>query len=484
MKTLLIAEDEKIIRQGLKAMIERSGVDVEEILECSNGEEALKIINHKEIDVLFTDIRMPKMDGISLLNTIQGRKDAPEIVVISGYDDFSYAVEALKCGAREYLLKPINREDIYKVMKNFEEIVTSKKVLCRKIEVIDDMLEQQIKYIFMNETVSSKELKRFSEGFIDHWINTEAYNVLCLYQGIECIRDREVIICEIDQNIIVVCREKDVKQLEEELCQKNIGISSSYKGIRNLRIAYEQAILARRYAYMMNVPCLHYYDIPFEKNTEIEDKMIKEIIQLVGTERRADFEEAFETILGEKCVERLIYDVFEKLMQKLMHYLLEAYGSVIDRTEFEKIESFYQYADYKSYQVYLRDYLLELNEKICCFHEKNKSVGQMKEAIDYINKNYQKDLDMAMVSNHISMNYSCFSQIFKEYTGTKFVNYIKEIRINKAKELLSSTQKKVAEIGYAVGYENEKHFMKVFKSVTGISPTEYRKNNELVRGKR
>ena len=73
------------------------------------------------------------------------------------------------------------------------------------------------------------------------------------------------------------------------------------------------------------------------------------------------------------------------------------------------------------------------------------------------------------------------NKLFKEYTGTNFVNYMKEIRISKARELLITTGKKVAEIGYAVGYENEKHFMKVFKGVTGISPTEYRKNNELVK---
>nr|WP_301335078.1 AraC family transcriptional regulator [Holtiella tumoricola] len=103
----------------------------------------------------------------------------------------------------------------------------------------------------------------------------------------------------------------------------------------------------------------------------------------------------------------------------------------------------------------------------------------MKEALAYIKSNYEKDLNMAMVSNHISMNYSFFSQTFKEYTGMSFVNYIKDVRINKAKELLESTNKKVAEIGYAVGYENEKHFMKVFRSVTGISPTEYRKNSQL-----
>lgn len=86
---------------------------------------------------------------------------------------------------------------------------------------------------------------------------------------------------------------------------------------------------------------------------------------------------------------------------------------------------------------------------------------------------------MAIVSNHISMNYSLFSFVFKQYTGTNFVNYLKEIRIAKARELLEETDLKIIEISNMVGYENEKHFMKTFKTVCGVSPSEYRKNAQL-----
>ena len=481
MKTLLIAEDEKMIRQGLKAMIKRSNIEVEEILECQNGQEVLEIMKTKQIDVLFTDIRMPKMDGITLLNILSQYEEKPEIVVISGYDDFSYAVEALKCGAREYILKPVNREDIYKIMKKLEEIVESKKNLENKIEAIDEMIEQQIKYILLNDTITQSELQSFKKGFKEHWLNTVPYTIFCLHQQVKYLRDTDYIICTIDNDYIVITKAKDAYGLEERLKEKHIGISSTYEGIQHLRLAYEQALLARRYAYIMNKPCLHYNDVPIQKTSKIEDKIIKRIVQLVGTERREDFEEAFEEVLGEEHIEGLIYDDFEKLMEKMIGHLLESYGSIIDITEFGKIKYFYHYPDYKSYQTYLKAYLFELNKKICSAHENSKKLPKIQEALDFIEKNYAKDLNMAMVSNYISMNYSCFSQLFKEYTGTNFVNYMKEIRISKARELLITTGKKVAEIGYAVGYENEKHFMKVFKGVTGISPTEYRKNNELVK---
>ena len=96
---------------------------------------------------------------------------------------------------------------------------------------------------------------------------------------------------------------------------------------------------------------------------------------------------------------------------------------------------------------------------------------KMQRAVDYIRQNYRKPIDMAEVSNHVSMNYSMFSYAFKQYTGQNFVNYLKELRVQEAKRLLARTDMRVIDISRRVGYENEKHFMKTFKSLCGVSPT-------------
>ena len=120
MNTLLVVEDEKLIRQGIVAMIRRSSVPVEEILECRNGEEALEILRKQRVDVMFTDIRMPKMDGLTLVNKIEELSQKPVVIVLSGYDEFSYAVEMMKHGVRDYILKPIKRETIEQLLENLE----------------------------------------------------------------------------------------------------------------------------------------------------------------------------------------------------------------------------------------------------------------------------------------------------------------------------------------------------------------------------
>ena len=122
---------------------------------------------------------------------------------------------------------------------------------------------------------------------------------------------------------------------------------------------------------------------------------------------------------------------------------------------------------------------MSLHERINSKFDTNKNQQKIRQAMDYIQENYDKDLNMAVVSNHISMNYSLFSQAFKQYTGKNFVNYLKELRIQEAKRLLAETDMRIIDISLAVGYENEKHFMKLFKAVCGVSPTEYRKNAML-----
>ncbi len=97
-------------------------------------------------------------------------------------------------------------------------------------------------------------------------------------------------------------------------------------------------------------------------------------------------------------------------------------------------------------------------------------------AVAYIKEHYCEDMNMATVSNYISMNYTLFSYAFKQYTGQNFVSFLKEIRLKAAREFLKDTDDKIIEIAHKVGYENEKHFLKTFKSEFGVSPGEYRKN--------
>ena len=159
-KTVLIVEDEKLIRQGIKTMVQRSGVPVEIIMECNNGEVALEILKEQKIDVMFTDIRMPKMDGITLVQEMQQLDNKPLTVAISGYDDFSYAVEMMRYGVREYILKPVERQKIVEIMKKFERELEDSKKQDKASEKIG---RQQLKYSILNNQITEEEMSLLEE---------------------------------------------------------------------------------------------------------------------------------------------------------------------------------------------------------------------------------------------------------------------------------------------------------------------------------
>ena len=125
MRTILLVEDEKMIRRGFKKTIQMSGIPVEAILECDNGLQALEILREHPVDVMFTDIQMPGMDGIELVRRVNQMDNRPVIVAVSGYDDFTYAVEMLRSGVKEYLLKPVGVDQILAILKKLDEELKS-----------------------------------------------------------------------------------------------------------------------------------------------------------------------------------------------------------------------------------------------------------------------------------------------------------------------------------------------------------------------
>ena len=155
MKTVLIVEDEKLIRQGLHKMIQRSGVPVEVIMECNNGETALEILKEQSIDVMFTDIRMPKMDGIELVERMQECEHIPLTVAISGYDDFNYAVAMMHNGVREYLLKPIEREKICDILARLNQEIEEGR---EQEKTRQKLGQQQIRHLMLLAEMPEEEL--------------------------------------------------------------------------------------------------------------------------------------------------------------------------------------------------------------------------------------------------------------------------------------------------------------------------------------
>lgn len=485
MKTVLIVEDEKMIRQGIRTMVKRSGVPVEVIIECSNGEMALEVIKEQKIDVMFTDIRMPKMDGIELVRRMQECEHIPLTVAISGYDDFSYAVEMLRNGVREYILKPIEREKITEILEKLEAELNSEH---EKEKSFKRLGYQQIKHMMLLDDTTEEEIHTLEQQYEKEFYDGP-YAICCVNPKKRAAMQTEnyIYLENIEGNDIFVVEETSLELLlKNELNGSYVGVSSLHQGLGELRTAYMEALSMRKRAFCRNLFAARMG----EEEMHVPEKLVQEAekltgatarlqrVQLIGTDREEELVKVWKQFFYEVENGRIMPWQYELCMQEFFEDVAKTYRSALEEEDALPVElsELFEKDCIAEYEGELLTFVVALHKKINSQLDANRNSQKMQQAVAYIEENFAKDLNMAVVSNYISMNYSLFSYSFKQYTGSNFVNYLKDIRMREAKRLLAETDLKVTEISQEVGYDNEKHFMKIFKASCGVSPSEYRKN--------
>jgi two-component system response regulator YesN len=515
MRNILILDDEKNIRLGLKAMIERKYLTYYNLYLASTVKEALIYFDNNKIDIVITDIRMPDEDGIAFMKKLKERNIKTNIIVLSGYDDFNYAVESLRYGAKDYLLKPINREELYKTIDKIEENIKQNEYIENQSssEEFEEFRAAQLNYIFLNSHINEEDIEKicskikmdiFDKGYYVGVINNKRYS--------QCINDKElfgiikdtikeyektvnekiIILTDGIGNIVIIGEEFEVfKCLESKISTKNhmvyaIGLSEKQFNINKIREGYLQAIEALKYTFLYN----NHHLLSFSsikdklKNYELPIDKIKKISNMIGTDRENEIRGILKEVLDIKEITKYDISYLEGINKAINEFIFSSAIKKLDGDTLNKVRGINKIGDIFNYENFI-EYFHAVEELIICLNDYTKQImsiyadnPEMKRAVQYIHENFNRDINMAMVSNYVSLNYSYFSQAFKEYTGYNFVDYLKKIRIEKAKELLENFDYKIYEVGEMVGYKNSKQFAKTFREMEGISPIEYR--NRLI----
>lgn len=455
MKTVLIVEDEKLIRQGLRKMIQRSGVPVEVIMECNNGETALEILKEQSIDVMFTDIRMPKMDGIELVERMQECEHIPLTVAISGYDDFNYAVAMMHNGVREYLLKPIEREKICDILARLNQEIEEGR---EQEKTRQKLGQQQIRHLMLLAEMPEEELTMLETQYDQHFIldlSGKPYVVCCRNRKKEeesCPKDC-LFLGDVEENDLFLIEAEALSDRPGEypFLQEYTGISRPHQGIRELREAYLEAREMRRCAFCTNRSQMRYG----QEMPRVPQKLVQEASKLVADEMKL------------QRVQLLGTDRTEELQHVWTQFFYEVKHGRIGVRDFEEC---------------MTDFLTETSKTYRNVLEEKENCGEIKEITDPFGEDAIDCYEQKVLAFVTGLQAQILSQFDtngnqqKKYTGSNFVNYLRDIRMKEAKRLLAGTDMRIAEISQAVGYENEKHFMKLFKGCCGVSPSEYRRN--------
>lgn len=473
MNRVLIAEDEKFIRQGLKTMVRRASIPVGEILEARDGEEALAILREQAVDLLITDIRMPKMDGIQLVSQLDAIGRRPMVLVVSGYDDFSYAVEMLRNGVSDYLLKPVERERLYEALEKLEDQFQRLRAAA---EEQTQQARQALRQLMLEQDTGSREWEELAAqcagGFFPG-----PYVGFCAEEYAGPLPDGTLCLRGVGRELFYAVQEEATGRLGDSL-PIPAGRSAVCRGLEQLNACYRQARGAWQRSFFSGTLCAAPPETPGRPLAVTP----QQLAGLVGLSRGAEAVrllrgEAQGVARGEKSP-----DAFARLCAEFAQQLNASYQSLMELVG--RPDRFADLWDFPSCQCYLEEleqwidaFCGKTAEEFSDFENKQK----IRQGVQYIQQHFREPLNMAVVSNHVSMNYSLFSLLFKQYTGGNFVSYLQKLRIDEAKRLLEATDRRVNEIGRSVGFSDEKHFLKVFKSAVGMSPTEYRKSALLLK---
>lgn len=473
---ILIVDDEQLIRQGLRARIEYLGIDVDEMFEADNGLMALGIQDAHPIDLVITDICMPDMDGLELIQQMQKKNNQIQFIVLSGYAEFSYAETAIRLGVKAYLLKPVSNDDlkeafdkVYKEMEQTASIrqeVQMKKRMDREQSAYQQ--EKALNGLFAEQdlgVINREKLCRICGCEKDRWGSEQVFYLAVLHINKESFEherfrpvDHELVrftIRNIFDEIDTSCEKQMVNSLSDP---KQLYAIFTLDDPKKLRMEVERIFLRMRSV--------------LEKKMDIYmttgvSRPCSQVHTKTATEARIALKQRIIYGNGNIYFYEDIRILGEQEFPVSQLHLLEQY---MEHNEIFKVKNLVQEIRQKIVEM-----VMECVSTESVTDANARSKIQM--AVGYIQEHFGENLTVNDLAEHYGMSPNYFSSMFKKEMSRSAVNYITELRINQARELLYHSELSVVDISKKVGYEDSQYFFRVFKKYLGMTPLQYREES-------
>ncbi len=529
---VLIIDDEPTIRKGLINIINWKKFQCEICGEASDGVEGIEKIETYLPDIIFADINMPEINGLDMIKTVKQTVPQSKFIILSGYREFAYMQEAIKIGAFDYILKPSSIEDICEVVKRAvielkyqkDDQLEAKKLRKCFEESIPILKEKLLYDIIFQININEEEI---NESFELYGIEINEFSMIMieidgdskkrepyqrqLYQfGIintveEMFADEykvEKIVLNNRQIAFIISAFGSKELLEEDVYKKvhsiqqlvescfdfTVSIAISTKG-KNVEQLHEKMLeckngLAYRF-YMGNSSIILYRDLSgFYKGQDnpVFDGIDKLLCNTIKTGNEEDVknilhqisEKVLQTNLDPEYIKNFYWNlIYEINMIRISIKSLE----VQDKEISHDISSLYKLIDnatqVKELQDLLNEVAMSVVYRINRYNKKN--INQiLQNAIQYICENYTMSITLNELAEHTYVSTYYLSRMFKKELGKNFVEYLNEVRIEKAKELLKDNKYKTYEVAELVGIQDPHYFSKIFKKYVNMTPTEYK----------
>ena len=503
---VLIVDDEEIVCRGLSQFVKWSEHGFEVAGIAHSADDALMLVEKLPIHVVFMDIRMPGKSGLELLKILRLEAPAVKCIILSGFSDFSYAQEALRCGAIDYLTKPVNLGEVEalldRIRKEFEEQQQESFIQRQRLYAL--LLSAAKGYAnadksgyhlpslgrwyglsmsLLNRGLSEEEISAKKEKMSIQIssilpdaivLNDDIFSLFCI---LPCGSD-----AEFDSFLSIL------QQLCSDFPAWGFGVGKPKNDLSEIHASYEEAARALRYRLAGGKERVILYqniEALFSQSAPAVPEALPTLLCLLTNpdtrkDSAAQLAGILDTLLAQELTLTQYQTVLIRLLIELNSYLSERNFPEADLHSRlnDTLGRLLLASDYPDSSACMTDYMDWLIALLDRFDEQQLGKGTIREIRLYIRSHYNENITLNGLAERFFLHPNYLSRLFKEKTGENFIEYLTEVRIEKVKELLKSSDLKIVEICAMTGYDNPRYFSKVFKSATGMTPREYREHAE------
>ncbi|WP_462409561.1 response regulator transcription factor [Neobacillus sp. Marseille-QA0830] len=488
----LIFDDEYIVLQGLQMMIDWNQYGIELVGTATNGKEALMLFEECRPDIIFTDIRMPGMDGLQVIERILEMAPETICIVFSGFNEYDYVKKALKLGVADYLEKPITIKMIEEAIKKITEKISHQKSISSLQSRWEDTRGELLEKVTLDLLLLGEEaIPKWKEIYGDDAGPIVGVTVLTVSSKNFALDNhstyKSVQVSNGTEHLHVVFHlQPEMEDLWTQLltCPEPLGMTvgsgKMYSHLKEAKKSYNEALQAFRYAqFMEEKGWIRFEDIG--DNPKIPVHLSEQEAKIIFCMRTGDKKGLLDQVngfIGHLEGQRLNPDVMEREILKIIYL-----GMEVTKEGGGDVTQLYDTGFLPHVEIRSLNTREKMNSWFCTQMEKmidwlitvrkETKHKAVEKACDYIKNNYFRDLSLQEVSEYVEMNPTYFSLLFKEEMNQSYIKYLTQMRMEKAKELLRSGQK-VGEVSELVGYHSYKHFSELFKKHVGVKPGQFR----------
>jgi len=529
MLKMIIADDERWVRTAIRTIIPFEDLGLVLSSEASNGIEALELCREHEPHILVTDIMMPGLNGLELINELTDMLPDLKIIIISGYNDFEYAKTAMKYGVKDYLLKPVDENELIQVLRRIIDELNSSEMMKKEKEVRQEQYKKAWPVIceaFLNRLITQNNMtadnirnEAMTYGMdlsgnhftvcvcspdetphlsltpqTHEYVKTIVKRTMKRYAGAVTFppeNDRTVLVS------IIKGRSEDDIRHAHDICRRilkkkycldiSCGVSSTANTPCMLQRLFPEAVRAldTRFWQGPGTFARHTPDcISADPKLTLQEDMLNKIIlniklsnlqtaltyiDSISESLKAEQQHNFSPSLAKEFYWQFIQSLI--IMLNIQLPFIHQETVVSGQHPYDRIRGMKFFTDLESYTKELLQHIFDF------YHDKNPvdNTNLIENAKKVIESNFAGDISLEQVARHVHLSPAYLSELFKKQTGMSFIDYKTIVRIENAKKLLMMPSATISEVSAQVGYTDPKYFSKLFKKITGKTVYEYKK---------